>query len=45
MVTKNMGNLKVHNCTKVINTTTILQPFFQDDPGEPMPEESFFWTS
>jgi len=24
-------------------TTTILQPFFQDHPGEPVPEE-YFWT-
>jgi len=23
------------------NTTTILRPFFQDHPGEPVPEESF----
>jgi len=25
------------------HTTTILQPFFQDHPGEPVPEETF-WT-
>jgi len=24
-------------------TTTVLQPFFQDHPGEPVPEENF-WT-
>jgi len=24
--------------------TTILQPFFWDYPGEPVPEEIFFWT-
>jgi len=24
-------------------TTTVLQPFFRDDPGEPVPEEKF-WT-
>ena len=24
--------------------TTILRPLFQDYPGEPMPEEIFFWT-
>jgi len=22
----------------------VLRPFFQDDPGEPVSEESFFWT-
>jgi len=26
-----------------ISTTTILRPFFQDHPGEPVPEENF-WT-
>jgi len=25
------------------HTTTVLQPFFQDHPGEPVPEE-YFWT-
>jgi len=25
-------------------TTTVLRPFFQDHPGEPVSEESFFWT-
>jgi len=25
------------------HTTIVLQPFFQDHPGEPMPEENF-WT-
>ena len=25
-------------------TTTVLRPFFQDHPGEPVPEENF-WTS
>jgi len=25
--------------------TTVLQPFFQDYAGEPVPEESFIWTS
>jgi len=25
------------------NTTTVLRPFFQDHPGEPVPEENF-WT-
>jgi len=25
------------------NTTTVLWPFFQDHPGEPVPEENF-WT-
>jgi len=24
-------------------TTTVLQPFFQDHPGQPVPEENF-WT-
>jgi len=24
-------------------TTTVLRPFFQDHPGEPVPEENF-WT-
>jgi len=27
----------------VLQTTTILQPFFRDHPGEPVPEENF-WT-
>jgi len=27
--------------TTTITTTTILQPFFQDHPGEPVPEENF----
>jgi len=27
-------------CSK---TTTVLQPFFRDHPGEPVPEENF-WT-
>jgi len=27
----------------VTTTTTILQPFFRDHPGEPVPEENF-WT-
>jgi len=25
-------------------TTTILRLFFRDHPGEPVPEENFFWT-
>jgi len=25
-------------------TTTVLRPFYWDHPGEPIPEESFFWT-
>jgi len=25
------------------HTTTVLRPFFQDHPGEPVPEENF-WT-
>jgi len=25
------------------HTTTVLRPFFQDNPGEPVPEENF-WT-
>jgi len=24
--------------------TTVLWPFLQDHPGEPVPEQSFFWT-
>jgi len=24
--------------------TTVLRPCFQDHPGEPVPEEIFFWT-
>jgi len=28
---------------KYHHTTTILRPFFQDHPGEPVPEENF-WT-
>jgi len=24
--------------------TTVLRPFFQDYPGEPLPEEIFLWT-
>jgi len=33
------------NCTSTVNTTTttILQPFFWDHPGEPVPED-YFWT-
>jgi len=31
-------------CQKYLHTTTnILQSFFQDHPGEPVPEENF-WT-
>jgi len=30
-------------CTTPYHTTTILRPFFQDHPGEPVPEENF-WT-
>jgi len=26
------------------STTTVLQPFLWDHPGEPVPEESFFWN-
>jgi len=26
------------------HTTTVLRPYSQDHPGEPVPEESFFWT-
>jgi len=29
--------------TTTITTTTVLRPFFQDHPGEPVPEENF-WT-
>jgi len=28
---------------RISNTTTVLWPFFQDHPGEPVPEENF-WT-
>ena len=27
------------------HTTTTLRPYFRDHPGEPVPEESFFWAS
>ena len=30
-------------CISIHHTTTILQPFFRDHPGEPVPEENF-WT-
>jgi len=26
------------------HTQTVLWPFFRDHPGEPVPEENFFWT-
>jgi len=28
----------------IMTTTTVLQPFFRDHPGEPVPEECFFWS-
>ena len=30
--------------TRTRTHTTVLQPFFRDYPGEPLPEEIFFWT-
>jgi len=36
--TENTATLEAHK------TTTVLWPFFRDHPGEPVPEESFFWT-
>jgi len=38
----NSGQMKKHTLSK--STTTILQPFFRDHLGEPVPEENF-WTS
>jgi len=33
----------VNVCLQLLTTTTtILQSFFRDHPGEPVPEESFF---
>jgi len=32
-----------HPDTTTTTTTTVLRPFFQDHPGEPVPEENF-WT-
>jgi len=40
------GNFFWPQKTKLVNyyyTTTVLRPFFQDYPGEPVPEENF-WT-
>ena len=30
-------------CDRLNHTTTVLRPFFQDHPGEPVPEQNF-WT-
>jgi len=32
-----------HNMRQTTTTTTVLQPFFRDHPGEPVLEENF-WT-
>jgi len=41
-----LSTLEMHICTHYKHThTTGLRPFFQDYPGEPVPEEIFFWTS
>jgi len=37
-----MKTIKVVKLTPP-HTTTVLQPFFRDHPGEPVPEENF-WT-
>ena len=31
------------SCHTLTTTTTVLRPFFRDNPGEPVPEENF-WT-
>jgi len=36
-------SLYIDSPMKPHHTTTILRPFFQDHPGEPVPEENF-WT-
>jgi len=37
-------DLCLQKILKIATTTTILRPFFRDNPGEPVPEENF-WTS
>jgi len=47
---KNRSHVCISLCTTVVHntahhtiTTTVLQPFFRDHPGQPVPEENF-WT-
>ena len=36
---------RVFLCLFATATTTVLQPFFRDHPGEPVPEENFFMSA
>jgi len=39
----NMSEQNTTNYITTTTTTTVLWPFFQDHPGEPVPEENL-WT-
>jgi len=43
VLVKRLAAKSIAEMTYFVTTTTVLRPFFQDHPGEPMPEENF-WT-